>query len=109
MVMNGPLLLLAIGSVVTGVVGLPVAMGGSSLAAWLSPVCGSPVDHLAGLSGDVLAAAAFAAHSSEYMFMAFAIAAAGFAIVFAFYRFVLAGRAEFGQPRNLILALFARK
>jgi NADH-quinone oxidoreductase subunit L len=108
-VMNLPLLVLAVGSVVAGLVGLPAAMGGSSLAAWLAPVCGAPVDHLAGLTGDALKQATFIAHSHEYLFMAFAIIASGAAIIAAYYRYVLMGKTPFDVSRNVILAVFARK
>jgi NADH-quinone oxidoreductase subunit L len=107
-VMNVPLLILAAGTCVVGFFGLPEAMGGSSIAAWLAPAVGAHAHLPAGLEGDALKAAAYGLHQTEYLLAAFAILGGLAGITLAFLRFGTGGVPVFGKAKGLF-ALFQNR
>jgi NADH-quinone oxidoreductase subunit L len=100
--MNLPLLVLAIGTCLVGFLGLPEAMGGSSIAAWLQPALITEAHHE--LSDDAL----WAFKSTEMLLASMAIVAGLIGIVSAWLRY---GKRipSFAAPKNAFLKLFRAK
>jgi NADH-quinone oxidoreductase subunit L len=107
-VMNGPLLVLAAGTVTVGFLGLPEALGGSAFAHWLAPAVGEHGHLPADLSGGALAAAKVALHRSEWLFASFAVVAGGLGILFAWLKHGSHVAPVFGQASG-IFGVFQNK
>ncbi|MEB3329192.1 MAG: NADH-quinone oxidoreductase subunit L [Candidatus Sericytochromatia bacterium] len=100
-VMNLPLAVLAFGTLVVGFLGLPEALGGSALAAWLAPAVGAHGHLPEGLSGTALKAATLSLHTREWLLASIAVVAGGLGILLAYLRHGPHRTPVFGRARGL--------
>ncbi|MEB3198466.1 MAG: NADH-quinone oxidoreductase subunit L [Candidatus Sericytochromatia bacterium] len=96
-VMNGPLAILALGTLVVGFVGLPEVMGGSALAAWLAPAVGAHAHLPAGADE----ATTLWLHQKELLLASFAVIAGGLGILLAYLRHGSHRAPVFGRAKGL--------
>ena len=102
-VMNVPLAVLALGTLVVGFLGMPEAMGGSHFSVWLNPAVGGQ----AALPTPLAAGQEYDAHvlwhyQKELLLAAIAFVAGGMGIGLAYLKFVACDRPPvFGEARGL--------
>jgi NADH-quinone oxidoreductase subunit L len=101
LVMNVPLAILALGTMLVGFLGLPEAMGGSNFANWLAPAVGAHVHLPGGLEGEALTDATHWLHTKEYMLAAAAVIAGSFGIGLAWIRHGSHKVPVFGEAKGL--------